>query len=49
LERGYAVARDADGRALSSAREFEAGQSFVLRLRDGEVDAVARDVRKEDA
>jgi exodeoxyribonuclease VII large subunit len=50
LERGYAVARDADGRTLSSTSEFEPGQSFVLRLRDGDVDAVARAVRaQEDA
>ena len=42
LERGYAVARDASGRTLTSAGDFTAGGAFTLRLRDGEVDAVAR-------
>ena len=41
LERGYAVARDADGRTLASVSDFKAKQKFTLRLRDGEVDAVA--------
>jgi len=41
LERGYAIARDADGRTLASVNDFKAKQKFTLRLRDGEVDAVA--------
>ncbi|MEO8334033.1 MAG: exodeoxyribonuclease VII large subunit [bacterium] len=41
LERGYAIARDADGRTLASVNDFTSKQKFTLRLRDGEVDAVA--------
>jgi exodeoxyribonuclease VII large subunit len=41
LERGYAIARDANGRTLASVNDFKARQKFTLRLRDGEVDAVA--------
>ncbi len=39
LERGYAVARDPDGRALTSAKDFRPGQEFDLLLRDGLVRA----------
>ncbi|MDB4881611.1 MAG: Exodeoxyribonuclease 7 large subunit [Gemmatimonadetes bacterium] len=45
LERGYAVARGADGRALASVGDVAEGDSFALRLRDGEVDATAVRVR----
>ncbi len=45
LARGYAVARDAHGRALGSATAFKAGQAFALILRDGEVDATVTAVR----
>jgi exodeoxyribonuclease VII large subunit len=45
LERGYAVARDADGRTLSSVADFRRDGTFTLRMRDGEVDAEARSVR----
>ena len=45
LERGYAVARDASGRTLASVSDFAEDGSFVLRVRDGEVDAVARSSR----
>jgi exodeoxyribonuclease VII large subunit len=45
LARGYAVPRDPAGRALPSVRDFVAGEAFVLRLRDGEVDAVTAGVR----
>ncbi|MEP6732136.1 MAG: exodeoxyribonuclease VII large subunit [bacterium] len=41
LERGYAVARGVDGRTLASVADFKAKMKFTLRLRDGEVDAVA--------
>ena len=37
LSRGYAVARDRDGRALTSARQFSAGLNFELMLHDGRV------------
>ena len=44
LERGYAVARDADGRTLASVSDFAPNMLFLLRLRDGEVGAATRDV-----
>ena len=46
LERGFATARDAAGVTLSSVDQFEAGGEFALRLRDGEVDATTRRVRR---
>jgi exodeoxyribonuclease VII large subunit len=39
LERGYSVARGADGATLAAIADFAPGAPFVLRLRDGEVDA----------
>ena len=39
LSRGYAVARDADGRALTSAQQFKRGHEFELLLHDGRVNA----------
>ena len=48
LERGFSVARDADGITFSSVAQFREGGEFTLRLRDGEVDAVARRVRGTD-
>ena len=42
LERGFAVARDADGRTLASVADFARGRAFVLRVRDGDVEAVTR-------
>jgi exodeoxyribonuclease VII large subunit len=39
LGRGYAVARDADGLALTSASQFEPGAKFNLLLHDGVVGA----------
>jgi exodeoxyribonuclease VII large subunit len=44
LGRGYAVARDREGRALTSAHDFKSGLEFLLLLRDGSVDAVAREI-----
>jgi exodeoxyribonuclease VII large subunit len=44
LSRGYAVARDREGRALTSTRQFRAGLRFELLLHDGRVDADATDV-----
>jgi exodeoxyribonuclease VII large subunit len=49
LERGYAVPRAADGRTLGSVADFGVGRPFSLRLRDGEVDAVASAVRPRRA
>jgi exodeoxyribonuclease VII large subunit len=45
LERGYAVARRADGNPLASVRDMSAGAEFTMRLRDGEIDATATRVR----
>ncbi|MGH7650604.1 MAG: exodeoxyribonuclease VII large subunit [Gemmatimonadaceae bacterium] len=42
LARGYAVARDRDGRALTSARQFKTGEDFQLLLRDGAIDATTK-------
>jgi exodeoxyribonuclease VII large subunit len=39
LSRGYAVARDRDGQALTSARQFPPGLDFELMLHDGRVRA----------
>ncbi|MEP7002700.1 MAG: exodeoxyribonuclease VII large subunit [bacterium] len=46
LERGYAVAHDASGRTLASVTDFAEGLAFTLRLRDGDVSAVARERTK---
>ncbi len=48
LSRGYAVARDKDGRALTSAQQFSKGLEFDLLLHDGEVAAKAEDVSAKD-
>jgi exodeoxyribonuclease VII large subunit len=45
LERGFSIARDGSGATLSSVEDFTGDRAFTLRLRDGEVDAVARAVR----
>lgn len=39
LERGYAVARDTDGRVLRRLAHFVPGRSFRLRVTDGEIAA----------
>ena len=46
LERGYAVARDASGTTLSSVTAFGVDQPFILRVRDGDVEAVTRSVTR---
>ena len=43
LERGYAVARDVEGRVLKRVAEFSPGLSFRLRVVDGEVPARVRE------
>jgi exodeoxyribonuclease VII large subunit len=42
LSRGYAVARDADGGALTSVQQFKRGLEFELLLHDGKVNAETR-------
>ena len=39
LRRGYSVALKGDGQIMKSVRDFIKGQSFMLRVRDGEVTA----------
>ena len=39
LDRGYSVARDADGRVLRRVADFPAGRAFRLRVTDGDVPA----------
>ncbi len=39
LERGYSLARDADGRVLKRVAQFPPGRTFRLRVSDGEVPA----------
>jgi exodeoxyribonuclease VII large subunit len=41
LGRGYALARDADGRVLKRVAQFARGRAFRLRVSDGEVGARA--------
>ena len=44
LSRGYAVARDAKGKALTSTAQFRAGLEFELLLHDGRVGAEATEM-----
>src|SRR2546426_5165714 len=43
LERGYAVARDAEGRVLRRVAQFPPGLAFRLRVVDGDVPARVRE------
>jgi len=47
LSRGYAVARDPKGKALTSTQQFRAGLKFELLLHDGRVGADATDVHPD--
>jgi len=44
LSRGYAVARDLKGGALTSATQFSPGLAFQLLLHDGRIAAQTKDV-----
>ncbi|MCH2465835.1 MAG: exodeoxyribonuclease VII large subunit [Gemmatimonadetes bacterium] len=44
LRRGYSVARTGDGQILKSVRDFVKGDSFTLRVSDGEVIAEAKEI-----
>ena len=48
LSRGYAVARDERGRALTSARQFSPGLRFNLLLRDGRIAAKTEEVTPDE-
>jgi exodeoxyribonuclease VII large subunit len=45
LDRGYALARDPAGRVLAGVAQFAPGAPFVLKVRDGEVEATTTHVR----
>jgi exodeoxyribonuclease VII large subunit len=45
LSRGYAVARDGDGRALTSAQHFKRGLEFELLLHDGSINAETKSIK----
>ena len=47
LSRGYAVARDPDGRALTSAQQFKRGLEFELLLHDGSINAETKSLEPE--
>ena len=47
LRRGFGVALDSDGRVLRSAREFEPGTGFVLRVADGRISATIDSIELE--
>lgn len=49
LRRGFSVALDSRGHVLRSARDFEPGSSFVLRLTDGRVSATVDSVDPEES
>jgi exodeoxyribonuclease VII large subunit len=44
LERGFAVARDENGRTLASVADFAPNRRFSLRVRDGEIDAITQSI-----
>jgi exodeoxyribonuclease VII large subunit len=41
LQRGFALVRDASGKAVTSAAQIAAGDAFKVELHDGTIDAVA--------
>ena len=45
LGRGYAIARRADGKVISSVQDTAPGAEFRLRVSDGELDCLVRDSR----
>lgn len=47
LERGYSVARNAEGTLLSSVAEFAIGEAFRLTIRDGTITARTEQAKKE--
>ena len=49
LQRGYSVARTAEGEVLRTTRDFPAGLDFRLRVTDGTVEATSRGPLTEEA
>ena len=48
LRRGYSVARTEDGQILRSVRDFVTGESFMLRVSDGEVIAETTELKARE-
>ncbi len=48
LARGYSVATDLEGALLASVERFEPGSPFLLRVRDGSVDAITERTMRGD-
>ncbi|MEW6181170.1 MAG: exodeoxyribonuclease VII large subunit [Chloroflexota bacterium] len=44
LQRGYAVVMDRSGQVAHSARQIHSGDELTIRLKDGRVDALARQI-----
>lgn len=42
LDRGFALVRDAHGKAITLAGQINPGDAFQLELRDGKIDAIAK-------
>jgi len=49
LERGYAVARTAEGALLKNVADFPPGRGFMLRVQDGSVPCEAREQPSEES
>ena len=47
LQRGYAVAQNAEGEVTTSAAAFDAGDRITVRFADGAVDATVDSIKKE--
>lgn len=47
LSRGYSAAFSVDGNVLKSTEQFAEGDRFLLRLSDGEIKAIADQVKKQ--
>jgi len=44
LQRGYAVVYDRSGQVAHSVRQIQSGDDLTIRLKDGRVDAHARQI-----
>ena len=47
LERGYAIALDAQGQAVRAASDVEAGDELELRVHEGRIGVTVRDIDSE--
>ena len=46
LYQGYSYVEDESGRNVRSVEQVQAGQKVRIRVRDGQIEAVAQEVRK---